>query len=110
MNTAATGASPWVDGEFLTKHDVHGWSDMPMWIDNKGGGAGFGTMKNERAVAKGPGVPAVRRHRATRSRGWQALPPLAGEGAVRRVKPDKETDVSMQPGTRRRNAHRVEES
>ncbi len=43
----------WVDGTFLYDHGVQPWSEMPMWIDNKGDDAGFGTMTNARAIAKG---------------------------------------------------------
>ncbi len=43
----------WVPGDFLDKHKVEGWSEMPMWIDNKGEYAGFGTLSNKRAVAAG---------------------------------------------------------
>jgi 2'-hydroxyisoflavone reductase len=43
----------WVDAEFLAKHDVSPWSDMPMWFDPKGEMAGFGTMSNARAVKAG---------------------------------------------------------
>jgi 2'-hydroxyisoflavone reductase len=43
----------WVDAAFLDKHDVSGWSEMPMWLDNKGDMLGFGTLSNKRAVAAG---------------------------------------------------------
>jgi 2'-hydroxyisoflavone reductase len=43
----------WVDADFLDRQGVEGWSDMPMWIDNKGEYAGFGTMQNTRAVKAG---------------------------------------------------------
>jgi 2'-hydroxyisoflavone reductase len=44
----------WVDAKFLEKQGVHGWSDLPMWLDNTDPDAlGFGTRKNERAFAKG---------------------------------------------------------
>jgi 2'-hydroxyisoflavone reductase len=43
----------WVDADFLDSQGVEGWSDMPMWIDNKGEYAGFGTMQNTRAVKAG---------------------------------------------------------
>lgn len=43
----------WVAADFLDKQEVHGWSDMPLWIDNKGEMAGFGTLANARAIAKG---------------------------------------------------------
>jgi 2'-hydroxyisoflavone reductase len=44
----------WVDAKFLEKQGVHGWTDLPMWIDNTDPDAlGFGTAKNARAFAKG---------------------------------------------------------
>lgn len=43
----------WVDAAFLEQHGVSGWRDMPMWLDNKGDFAGFGTLSNARAVAAG---------------------------------------------------------
>ena len=43
----------WVDADFLDKLDVSGWSDLPMWFDPKGEMAGFGTLQNRRAVARG---------------------------------------------------------
>lgn len=43
----------WVDAAFLAAHGVEGWSDLPMWIDNHGENAGFGTRQNARAVRAG---------------------------------------------------------
>jgi len=43
----------WVDASFLDKQEVHGWSDMPLWIDPVGEMAGFGQQSNARAVAAG---------------------------------------------------------
>ena len=43
----------WVDAAFLEQHGVEGWRDMPMWIDNHGDFAGFGTRQNTRAVGAG---------------------------------------------------------
>ncbi len=42
----------WVPNDFLTKQNVSGWQDMPMWIDLSDM-PGFGTMVNKKAVAKG---------------------------------------------------------
>jgi 2'-hydroxyisoflavone reductase len=55
VNAAAGGNANlvWVDGDFLAAHEVHGWSELPMWLDAKGEEAGFGTMSNRRAVAAG---------------------------------------------------------
>jgi 2'-hydroxyisoflavone reductase len=43
----------WVDAAFLEQHGVEGWRDMPMWLDNHGDFAGFGTLQNTRAVRAG---------------------------------------------------------
>ncbi|HET9624901.1 MAG TPA: SDR family oxidoreductase [Kofleriaceae bacterium] len=43
----------WVAADFLAAHGVEGWSDLPMWIDNHGEFAGFGTLSNARAVRAG---------------------------------------------------------
>jgi 2'-hydroxyisoflavone reductase len=43
----------WVDAAFLESHGIEGWRDMPMWIDNHGDFAGFGTLQNTRAVRAG---------------------------------------------------------
>ncbi len=50
----------WVDAAFLEQHKVEGWSDMPMWIDNKGDMVGFGTRSNARALKAGLTVRPVR--------------------------------------------------
>ncbi len=42
----------WVPSDFLEKQNVAPWGEMPMWIDVKDM-AGFGTMQNRRAIAKG---------------------------------------------------------
>jgi 2'-hydroxyisoflavone reductase len=84
----------WVDGDFLTKHAVQGWSDMPMWIDNKGDDAGFGTMKNERAVAKGLAFrPCLDTARDTLA--WLQTLPADQQAKVRSsgIKPEKEAEV-----------------
>lgn len=43
----------WVPADFLDAHDVKPWSDLPMWIDNQGDFAGFGTLANAKAVKAG---------------------------------------------------------
>jgi 2'-hydroxyisoflavone reductase len=84
----------WVAGDFLTKHGVQGWSDMPMWIDNKGDDAGFGTTKNERAVAKGLVFrPCLDTARDTLA--WLATLPPDQQAKARSsgIKPEKEAEV-----------------
>jgi 2'-hydroxyisoflavone reductase len=50
----------WVDAAFLEKHAVSPWGEMPMWFDNKGEMAGFGTMSNARAVKAGLAFRPIR--------------------------------------------------
>ncbi len=42
----------WVPGDFLAKHDVHAWSDMPCWIPINEE-AGIGTIQVKRALKAG---------------------------------------------------------
>ncbi|MGE0481354.1 MAG: SDR family oxidoreductase [Phycisphaerae bacterium] len=43
----------WVENSFLEANQVSGWSDLPVWVPRTGDFAGFGTIDNRRAVAKG---------------------------------------------------------
>ncbi|MDB4953383.1 MAG: dependent epimerase/dehydratase family [Myxococcales bacterium] len=84
----------WVDGKFLTAHEVSGWSDMPMWIDNTGEDAGFGTMANARGVAAGMKFrPVLETARDTLA--WLETLPADERAKVRStgIKPDKEAKV-----------------
>ena len=85
----------WVDAEFLEKQSVHGWRDMPMWIDNTSATrSGFGTLKNARARREGPDVPADRSTpRRTRSRGSRRWPGRAREGRRLRDQARRELEV-----------------
>jgi 2'-hydroxyisoflavone reductase len=48
-----TARLTWVAADFLDQQGVAGWSELPMWIDNRGDHAGFGTLGNARAVRAG---------------------------------------------------------
>ena len=39
--------------EFLSKHQVNAWSDMPVWVPAQGETAGFHRRSNARAIAAG---------------------------------------------------------
>ncbi|HYE03599.1 MAG TPA: NAD-dependent epimerase/dehydratase family protein [Phycisphaerales bacterium] len=43
----------WVPADFLEKHNVSAWQDMPVWIPADQEHAGFATRSNARAVADG---------------------------------------------------------
>ena len=84
----------WVPGDFLTAQGLEGWQDLPMWIDNKGENAGFGTRQDARAVAKGLTFrPCLDTARDTLA--WLATLPPDEQAKVRSsaIKPDKEAEV-----------------
>ena len=89
-----TASITWVDGKFLYAHHVQPWSEMPMWIDNQGDDAGFGTMSNARAVGKGLAFrPVLDTAKATLA--WLATLPEdeRAKAASSGIKPEKEHQV-----------------
>jgi 2'-hydroxyisoflavone reductase len=83
-NAAAGGKASitWVDSKFLDEQKVEAWSELPMWIDNHGDFAGFGTMSNARAVAKGLTFRAIG-DTARDTLAWLASLPDAERAKVR---------------------------
>ena len=47
------GRLTWVDNDFLAKHDVHPWMDMPVWVPPVGEDAFMGRISRARAVKAG---------------------------------------------------------
>jgi 2'-hydroxyisoflavone reductase len=43
----------WVSAEFLDKHEVKPWSDLPVWVPSNHGEEGFTQISNAKAVAAG---------------------------------------------------------
>ena len=43
----------WVDADFLLAHNVHAWSDMPVWVAPRGDEIGFSQISVKKAVSKG---------------------------------------------------------
>ena len=85
----------WVEGKFLTDHDVQGWRDLPMWVDNKDpDDLGFGTKNNSRALAKGLACRPVL-ETAKDTLAWLATLPEDERAKVASsgVKRDKELEV-----------------
>jgi nucleoside-diphosphate-sugar epimerase len=84
----------WVAAEFLDDHGVRGWSDMPMWFDNHGDNAGFGTLSNRRAIAKGLAFRPVT-ETAVDTVAWLATLPEDVRAKVRSsgIAPDREREV-----------------
>ncbi len=51
--TTAGARLHWVPAEFLAKHNVAPWGDMPVWVPDDAENAGFGRTVVNKAVAKG---------------------------------------------------------
>lgn len=51
--TTAGAQFTWVPAEFLARHSVRPWQQMPVWINPVGGSAGFAQRSNARAIAAG---------------------------------------------------------
>jgi 2'-hydroxyisoflavone reductase len=43
----------WVPADFLAEQDVHGWSDLPVWVPPVGDTAGFHRINIDRAIKAG---------------------------------------------------------
>ena len=84
----------WVDAAFLDQRGVEGWSELPMWLDNHGDFAGFGTLQNARAVAAGLTFRPIA-DTARDTLAWLETVPEAERGKARSsgIKPDKESEV-----------------
>jgi 2'-hydroxyisoflavone reductase len=84
----------WVDAAFLEQHGVAGWRDMPMWLDNHGDYAGFGTLQNARAVRAGLAFRPIG-DTARDTLAWLATLPDDERSKARSsgIKPEKEAEV-----------------
>jgi 2'-hydroxyisoflavone reductase len=51
--TTANVKFTWVDMEFIRKHQIRAWSEMPVWVPGTGETAGFSRTGIARALAKG---------------------------------------------------------
>lgn len=51
--TTADASFTWVDADFLEKHQVRPYQEMPVWMPSKGTRAGFGRFDISREVALG---------------------------------------------------------
>ena len=51
--TTAGAQFTWVPADFLAEQQVRGWRDLPVWVPQNPGNAGFATRSVAKAVAKG---------------------------------------------------------
>ena len=69
-----TSTVTWVPADFLEKHDVSAWQDMPVWIPPVGEYAGFGRVSSEKAQAAGLTYRPLDATTADTLAYWRALP------------------------------------
>ncbi|HEX4459234.1 MAG TPA: NAD-dependent epimerase/dehydratase family protein [Polyangia bacterium] len=64
----------WVDVDFLDQQNVHGWTDLPVWLSPRGDETYLGRISRARAVAKGLTFRSVADTARDTLAWWQTLP------------------------------------
>jgi nucleoside-diphosphate-sugar epimerase len=83
----------WIDADFLEKHDVHAWADMPVWIPPVADGKYSGLVSRARAVKAGLTFrPTAETARDTLAY-FQALPDARRQKLRAGLAADKEKSV-----------------
>jgi 2'-hydroxyisoflavone reductase len=93
---AVTGTAAtfhWAPAEFLAKHEVSPWGDMPVWVPGEGESAGFSRHRNDRALAAGLSFrPLAETVAATLA--WFDAQPDERKASLRAgIKPEREAEV-----------------
>ena len=90
--TPSPASLTWVPADFLEKHEVGAWMDMPVWIPSGPDGV-YGQMSNKAAVAKGlkfrPTVDTARDTLAW----WKTLPEERRAKPKAGLSPEREKEV-----------------
>lgn len=98
-----TSTVTWVPAEFLEKHQVSAWQDMPVWIPPTGEYAGFGRVSSTKAQAAGLTYRPLDVTAADTLAYWRALPadrranPKAGLSMVREAEVLQAWHKSLEP-------------
>jgi 2'-hydroxyisoflavone reductase len=93
----------WVPADFLEKHQVSAWQDMPVWIPPTGEYAGFGRVSSAKAQAAGLTYRPLDTTTADTLAYWRALPaerranPKAGLSMVREAEVLQAWHKSLEP-------------
>ncbi|MGZ3405708.1 MAG: NAD-dependent epimerase/dehydratase family protein [Polyangia bacterium] len=85
-----TGTLTWVDADFLEKHDVHAWADMPVWIPPVGDGKYSGLVSRDRAVKAGLTFRPIAETARDTLAYWKSLPEERRAKPRAGLQPDKE--------------------
>jgi 2'-hydroxyisoflavone reductase len=83
----------WVDASFLEKHDVRGWTDLPVWTPSTGPTAFMGRISRSRAVAAGLTFRPIAETARDTVAWWRTLPEERRTRPVNGLAPDAERKV-----------------
>ena len=83
----------WVNADFLAAHNVHPWSDMPVWVAPRGDEVGFSQISVKKALSKGLTFRSVpETTQATLE--WFRKQPAERQATLRAgIKPEREREV-----------------
>ena len=96
----------WIDADFLAEHNLHGWSDLPVWIPPRDGYEGFHRVSCQKAIDAGLTTrPLAETVRDTLDwyHAWPSEKPFPWRGGMQ---PEREQEVLEAWGEtqKRRNA------
>ena len=83
----------WVDAEFLEKHEVRPWADMPVWTPPVGEDKGFGQVSSAKAVAHGLKYRPTKTTISDTLEWFRAQPEERRSSLRAGIKPEREKEV-----------------
>ncbi|MEO8359593.1 MAG: NAD-dependent epimerase/dehydratase family protein [Vicinamibacteria bacterium] len=89
----STARLHWAPADFLEKHKVAPWSDMPVWVPSVGEDAGFSRRSNKKAIASGLTFRPMSQT-APDTLAWFKSQPAERQAAMKAgLRPDREKEV-----------------
>jgi len=90
--TSTPGTITWVDADFLTEHEVRGWSELPVWFPPSPEMRGFSSYDCSKAFAAGLKFRPLAETALDTLEWWKALPPDQ-QTSRSGLDPEKEANV-----------------
>jgi 2'-hydroxyisoflavone reductase len=91
--TTSEAAFTWVDADFLSRHDVRGYREMPVWMPARDGREGFGRFDISREVALGLTFRPLAVTALDTLEYYRAQPPERQERLRAGISPEREMEV-----------------
>ncbi len=83
----------WADESFLDANDVHGWTDLPVWLPPSGGTAGFHTRSIAAALKAGLTFRPIDDTAKATHDWWMTLPEERRKTLKNGLKPEREKEL-----------------